>query len=237
MYIREVQDKTADKLLEFLSRCQNEHGVWDADVALSLLGNARNAGSFFAHILESELRGWHPTAAYELRKILARDPEPPVWWIEKLWNYTRGAITADPDEMPNLFALMHSARSDSVREWLAEPLVSLCEGSAAAYRWFGFEGLECLVESGGLTHLKRLVPRLARLAKTEENEVYREAANHVLGLSQKWLYRDSSSQFESIKSIALVIKKRVNLYREFAQRFGINYDQSLQNTIPAYATK
>jgi hypothetical protein len=235
----------ADKYIEILQRCWDENkAFWDRDAALSLLGSEDSVGYLLAWVLASDLRGWHFIAAKELRKSIIRHAAPPQSWLEQLWNYAHASITSDPDEMQHLFGLMHMAKADSVRQWFAEPLVSLCGRQTDSYAWLGFEGVECLVQAGGLTHLRRFIPQLILLAKSAETPVYREAAARTLELVGTQIQPEGILSAERIRDFVLQIGKPLSIRCKIGQGLSeFNYHQSrnpndytTQNRISKYAT-
>jgi hypothetical protein len=232
-----VAGTTTDKFLGILQRAWNESEAFlDTNVVAGLLGSEEAAGHLLAWLLASDLRGWHSIAANELRKMVARRLAPPDVCLEKLWDYAHASITSDQDEMPNLFALMHLAKSDSVRQWFARPLISLCEREANAYRRFGFEGLECLVKSGGATHLRPFLPIIARLAGTAEDPVYQDAAKRILRAVGD-MNQDDRIRGVWIKDSISNWIDRHSVYRTTNGPFEKANNYALHNTLPAYATE
>jgi hypothetical protein len=157
------------------------------------LGSGDAVGYLLAGVLASDLRGWQALAAKELRRIVARHSDPPQAWLQQIWDFAHATLTSDPDEMTHLFALIQSARSDTVRNWVAEPLVTLAERESDVYRRWGIEGLECLISSGGSLHLRRFWLRIAALATSIRSPEFRRAAQHLLQLSWNQL-RESRGQ-------------------------------------------
>jgi hypothetical protein len=175
----------ADQYLEILQRSWNEReGILEVELMCKFLGSGSPecVGYLLAEVLASDLRGWQASAAKELRSIVAQHSDPPEAWLQRLWDFTHAAITSDPDEMMHLFTLIQSARSDTVRNWIAEPLVALSERKSDVHRWLGFQGLECLILSGGSVHLRPFFSRLAALANSIETPRFRQAARRLLEL-------------------------------------------------------
>jgi hypothetical protein len=229
-----VRARTEDKFFAILQECWDQsQGFWDRNKALQLLGNEDLIGQLFSWVLASDLRGWHSIAAKELRKSIACHESPPDFWLEELWRHACSSITSDPDEMQHLFSLMHVAKSDSVRNWFAEPLISLCERRIEAYVWLGFEGLEALIQAGGAIHLKEFMPRLIFLGRTLDNPIYRQALVHVLQQSFVDLRGLRTLSSELIKDMVCQNSKPLSSQWIFSQSLSeTNIDPKTQGFKP-----
>src|SRR2546422_1199800 len=130
-----------DELLRILREHWNEKpGRLDSMELLKKLGSQKNAGDFYAAVLESSLRGWQSYAASELHKLIMRDVNPNSSWLERAWNYAEESLTVDPDAMTNIFSLVRGACADVVRKFFAERFVALCERANDTHQAFGLQG-------------------------------------------------------------------------------------------------
>jgi len=179
-------DKSAeDQLLSTLRQHWNEReGRLDSARVLQKFGDQKTAGDFYAAVLRSGLRGWQPYAANELHKIIMRDVDPNLFWLEGAWDYAEESLTVDPDAMTSIFSLVRAACADVVRKFFAERFIALCERTDDIHQAFGLEGLECIIYAGGAMHLNKSLPRISTLMQRYPSRAYDDAVN-LLG-SFEW---------------------------------------------------
>ncbi len=129
---------------------------------------SEEAVEFFVSVLAHPmLRPRHAFAAQRLITVIADHDDPPEIWLDVLWRHAEQFLPTDPDEISHVLRLARTAKSDSVRRFLAARCAALCSAPSVLQVEWGLSGMKMLLDAGGAMHVRPYALELKALSNAD----------------------------------------------------------------------